>query len=100
MYPDIPDYASPISVAEQPQMFAAWAWLIIDLGAVLLERRGQSNAKRQLCAKHCIPYIVRMREVVWLDLGLVVDVAGVEADATPTLGVQHICCYCVARLQV
>ena len=81
-------------------MFAAWTWCIEDLGTTLLERGCQADAQCQLCAGHRSPYIVWMGEVVWFNLGLVVDVAGVEADATSALGVQHICGDCVARLQV
>ena len=83
-----PDDAGKVSVAEEPQVLAVRARRVEHPGAAPPERRRESEAQGELRARHDRPDVVRMREVVGLDLGLLEDVARPEADAAPALGVK------------
>ena len=96
---NFPDDARKVGVAEEPQVFAVRARRVKDPGAPSPEGRRQSEAQGELRARHDRPDVVRVREVVGLDLGLIVDVARIEADAASALGVQRVRRYRVARLE-
>ena len=95
----IPDDTGPVCITELPQMFAVWARCTKDSGTVFLECWCQADAHRELCTCHRCPDIIWVREVVWLNLGLFVDITWVEANSATALGVQHICGNCVAWLE-
>ena len=94
-----PDETCPVGVAEEPQVLAVRARRVEYPGAASPEGGRQSEAQGELRARHDRPDVVRVREVVGLDLGLLEDVARLEADAAAALWVQSVCRYRVPGLE-